>query len=702
MFALTGDILMKKLLLLLFSTAVFALVCSDSGTNSDDGGDDPGPDTNQTTISITAIGDQSLAESEYVSHDTDEEITVVTEDNVTFRLTIPANALPTSTTITLTPLDTFDLDAPLFIQSIDVGGGTGIRFPGILCDPAGLTFESPATLRIQFPPAQPFPLDTGSTVLYFDEVAQTFFPCSTRVDMVNHRLECLVTHFSGYATANVPSQEGECETLLGVYLGLHAGAEALCGTSSFVAAVIPLLDMKAGNYRDDPYSSGQGWIPCPSFNDQVDYDISQLVAAHWTAIQALIAGDAASDQIDYVRYRREEMIHLGALVYGTDAGAACTNVVNQMLLYISERAHTIAAQGQQMCQQEDCDGQDLLAYVLNLGAAGYVVTAGLESDAVYLAQVQAWYDDCCQSDYTVTLTAPAQTTIYRVAWSPDAYYGDPYSYVCSLNVHVEGASGTPQNDVPVRIFRNDETHHLSSQSTDESGDGGFIVSPGSLDWGCEEYIDWTFRAEAYDADDEEWIAAGGQVSVRFVNVMVTTTIEYDYFFEWNPPGEGASSQAHATLSGTGRSAGRELGVCASSCEGKLTRDYSYENCIYSHEESSYVCYSYTTIGGDSTYPCRAVMDIRSVRMDDGRSIDFVFGASVSLNDYIFAGVITEGGVGSVDTLHYGLPMAVWPEEALVFTADESGELGDTTWTWTAPPEDFTTNTATLTVQVQVE
>lgn len=692
---------MKKLFLLVSFTAMFALVCSDSGTNSDDD-DGAGPDTNQTTVSITAIGDQSLAVSEYVSYDTDEEITVVTEDNVTFRLTIPANALATSTTVTLTPLDTFELDAQLFIQAIDVGGGTGIRFPGILCDPAGLTFDTPAVLRIQLPPGQPFPLDSGSTVLYFDEGAGVFFPCSTRVDMVNHRLECLVTHFSGYATANIPTQEGECATLLGVYNGLHATAEALCGAPSFVASVIPLLDMKAGNYRDDPYFSGQGWIPCPSFNDQVDHDISQLVATHWTAIQALIAGDEASDQIDYVRHRREELIHLGALVSGTAVATACTSVINQMLLYISERAHTCATQGQQMCQQEDCDGQDLLNYVLNLGAQGYVVTAQLEPDAVYLAQVQAWYDDCCQSDYVATLTAAAQTTIYRVAWSPDAYYGDPYSYVCSLNVHVEGASGTPQSGVPVRIFKNDDTHHFLSGSTNESGDGGFAVSPRSVDWNCQEYEDWTFRAEAYDADDEEWIAADGQVSVRFVNFSVTTTISYDYLYDWNPPGEGASSRAHATLSGTGTTVGRETGVCISGCEGKLTRDYSYENCIYSHEESSYVCYSYNTIGGDSTYPCRAVVNIQSVTMDDGRSIDFVFGASVSLNDYIFAGVITAGGVGSVDTLHYGLAMAVWPEGALVFTADESGGMGDTTWTWTAPPEDYTTNTATLTVQVQVE
>jgi 5-hydroxyisourate hydrolase-like protein (transthyretin family) len=302
-------------------------------------------------------------------------------------------------------------------------------------------------------------------------------------------------------------------------------------------------------------------------------------------------------------------------------------------------------------------------------------------DNAYLTQLDQWIDDCCNEYLNTTVSVPGPTTIKRYAFDPATVEANQYQYICSLLVRVERGEGTPAAGVPVRLFRNDEEKHFTSNSTNEDGIVSFLFSPESVDWLCQTEETWQIRAEAYESNSGEWFESDNSVSVTFVNQSVTTTINYVYTYDWD---SGGDPQLHWTagLSGSGTGPARTLGWCASACEGDMERTYSGSEVIYNSAEQKYVSYSWNSIGPDSVYACRANIEVHSVEISSlGRSFKFIFGASVSLGGSIFAGLIYEWNTGTVDTVQYGLSNTVWPEEPLLLLAQEGGIVGDTIWTW---------------------
>jgi hypothetical protein len=86
------------------------------------------------------------------------------------------------------------------------------------------------------------------------------------------------------------------------------------------------------------------------------------------------------------------------------------------------------------------------------------------------------------------------------------------------------------------------------------------------------------------------------------------------------------------------------------------------------------------------------------------TVDFLFGASVSLGESIFAGLIYETSTGGIDTLHYGLEMSIFPETPFVWTFPygTGAPSADTTWSYQSPDTEDATQTANLSVSITVE
>jgi len=686
--------------LLLIALGLYS-VCSDDSSNPVD--NDPPPDS--TAFSICCVGDDASAVSQYIIASAGGTAEVYSSDSVRFTLTVPDHSLNSSATITLTPLDTFSVTGPVVTACIDSDSGTGFCFPGIMCEPTGLSFDSGAILTVEFPESHPFAFDSGTTIAYFDIRDTNFYACSTVIDQANRRLSCIIHHFSGYATANMPPQgkEDECATLQAAYLTQYQVTSAHAGTDLFYYSLLRLLDVRQANYRDDPYFSGQGWIPCPSFNSQVDAGISELINLHWTQLQAIwneytVTELSFGNMIDH----HKQMQNMTARLSGTDAYVTAGQTSDAILLYISNKARELAEVGYEMCQQDNCDGRNYLEQVLELGDGGYVVTSGLVKDVTYLAQVTAWHEDCCNTDITVTVGSPVSDQVYRIATDVNAVYADPYSYICSLTVVVTGSSGTPKADIPVQLWREGQNYKLLSGTSDEDGKVGFLISPDRVDWGCQKSETWNLYAKAYVVEEEEWVQSDNSTSVTFYNVLITTTISYQYEYSW----QGGDSHlfAHASLDGSGTSPGHEVWTCSGACEGKLTRDYSYDNCYHQMGDSLLHCVTASTIGGDSTAACRATVNIHSVSLDNGMTVDFLSGARISLGESIFAGLIYEKSTGFVDTLHYGLEMSIWPGSAFVWTFPygTGAPSADTTWSYQSPDTEDATQTANLSVSITVE
>lgn len=690
-----------RLVFLLLLALGLCSVCSDDATTPVN--DNP-PDDN-SKFSLYSSGDEDSRVDEFINAANGGTIEVSTDDSVRFILSVPAYSLPYSVSLLLTPLDSFDVAGPVVTACVDTGGGTGFCFPGIICEPTGTVFDSGAILTVEFPESQPFTFDSGITIAYFDTEDTNFYACSTVVDTSNRRLSCIIHHFSGYTTTTMPPQdeEDECAALEAAYFTAEGNARVLAGTESFYYSVSRLLELRRANWRSDPNFTGQGWIPCPSFNSQVDAALAELISLHWTRLQATwgeypVQDLSFSNMIDH----HKAMRWLTAMASGYDAYSTAHQTADAIHLYISNKARELATYGYNLCQEDNCDGRDYLADVIDLGAEGYVVTAGLVKDDAYLAQVTDWYNDCCNTDITVTVGAPVSDQIYRLAYDVNDVYANPYHYLCSLTVTVTGSSGTPKEGIPVQLWREGQSYKLATATSDEDGKVGFTISPDRVDWACQKFETWNLYAKAYVVEEEEWVQSDNSTSVTFHNTLVTTTISYQYEYSWQAG--DAHLFAHASLNGSGTSPGHEIWTCLGSCEGKLTRDYSYDNCYHEMGDSLLHCVTAGTIGGDSAGACRAIVDIESVTLDNGMTVDFLFGARISLGESIFAGLIYAKSTGFIDTLQYGLEMSIWPENAFVWTFPygTGAPTADTTWSYQSPDTEDATQTANLRVTIAVE
>lgn len=696
---------MKKWLLLIFvfigCMALF--VCSNNNVVSDDGdGGDPPP--TDTVFNITATADTDHSSSQIIIASNGGELTLTNAVGVIFTLTIPPYSLPNDTLVTLTAIDSFALTGPVTFGCVDSSNSSGFCFEGILCEPVGLYFDSGATLSVQFPQSDPFPFDSSIGLLYFETSETKLFPCQIEIDSATYQIICSINHFSGYVTTSVPylSEDDLCAMLYTSYNDLKVAAGNTMAIDRLISYLRLIMDLKSSNHYTNSFDplapTAQLQIECSSFNGTIESDLPPILTSFWNNLKG-VWNENGIDYIPQMISDYEDSFEALHYLANTNSYNAFEQIQREMKILISDRIKTWAETGHALCattNEVDCEqGSIILTAVLNYGDQHYVITASNSIDIDFLTQVQNWLNDCCARDFNINLTVPGGTTIYRLALDPNDVYGDPYAYVCSVNVSVTGPSGTPLEGIPIQLWREGATSKISSNSSNAEGNAAFIISPSSIAWNCQEYETWTFYAKAYDANTENWTDPSNSVEVMFLNSTVTTTINYQFHYEW--VGGDYSSTADATVTGSGSAPIRPLGNCTSACSGTLIRTYSYSNCTPDG------CNSGTSLADEGVYACRAVGDIDEILLDNGKTVEFLIGLRVSLGSAVFAGLQYETSSGTTETLQYGLEMSVWPEDGFYFS-DENGVDGDTTWTWDSSddPNMVGLKTVTYTVQVSLD
>lgn len=694
---------MKKWLwLLIIAAGCMALfVCSDDNVISDNDNDDDPP--LDTVFNITAITNNSYSSTEVIAATSGGEVTLTDGAGVSYTLIIPPHSLANDTIVTLIALDTFELTGPVTFNCVDSSNSSSFCFEGVMCEPAGLFFDSGATLVVQFPATPYFPLDSSINIIYYDQENTIFYPCETERDTTNRTLSCTIYHFSGYVTnsSSYTSEYDFCQIMMHSFSQLKDIAEASITVEQLQSNLNMIYDLYMRNHYTNTFNpidpTAELEITCTSLLNMIDGGMPDILNSFWVNLQS---GWNSNNSSEYVPQMISDLERFRAL-YGISIYPSALPVHEQireaMLIKVSDQIKTWAETGHTLCannNQVDCEeGRTILTAVLNYADEGYVVNSSGYVDTDFIAQVNNWLNDCCATDFNVSLTVPGSTTIYRLAMSADDVYADQYSYVCSVNVAVTGPSGTPLEGIPIQLWREGATSKISTFSTDDNGNAGFIVPATSIDWNCQEYETWTFYAKAYDASSESWSDPSNSAAVMFLNSTVTTTINYQFQYEWTAG--DYSSNADATVTGSGSSPIRPIGNCVDECSGTLIRTYSYSNC-----NPTDGCNTGTSLTDDGVFACRAVADIDRILLTNGKTVEFLIGLRVNLGSAVFAGLQYETSSGTTETLQYGLPMSVWPEDGFYF-ADENGVDGDTTWTWDSSDDPNAVGLKTVTYSVSV-
>lgn len=686
-------------LLIILLMGILISVCSDETIVSGDTDNDNDPIDSVFSISMTT--DNSFTTSQTINSETGGDISLTNANGVIFTLLIPPYSLPNDTEIILTALESFDISGPVDFGCVDSSGGSNFCFEGIVCEPSGLVFDSGATLTVQFPSGTSFSIDSSITITYFDTVDQIVYPYQVSLDSTNRTISCTLYHFSGYVTSSVPyiSEDQLCGMLNSQFYSLKSSMELAILPEQFINSLLMFLDLKRQNHYVNSYNplfpTNDLVVECPGFNATVDAEIPLLLNTFWSNL----ASYWSEQNVEYISHMISDyntMYEAMSIMPDYTSQQTMESILNQMKLNISNRIKTLAQSGQELCgsNQSECeDGIDILSQVLAYGDQGFVVTSSYVVDTDYLAQVENWINDCCETDYNLAISLPASSQVYRFVHNMDSYYGDPYAYVCTVNVKVTGAYGTPAEGVSVRLGREGTTATIATKLSDANGNAGFIISPRSIDWICQEFETWNLNAKYYDTEREEWTDPVGNAEVMFINTTVTTTINYQFTYEW-VAGE-YSSNAYASAVGSGSGPIREIGTCSPNCNGTIYRTYSYQNC-----NPQDGCTGAASLEDDGVYGCRTVATIESISTSDGRTVDILNGASVNIGSSIFAGLVYARSDGSLDTLQYGLEMSVWPEEGFYFSS-EDGVDDDTTWTWDSSSDPNATGLKTVTYSVSV-
>ena len=178
--------------------------CSNESTTGPENGD--AGSSNGVVISYEV--DAAAAVTGDITSGSGGELTATATDGVVYKLTVPANAVASTVTVTMTPL------ASLTITDTGDSGGSAQAAPtssdcqkGVIFEPSGIEFDLPAFLTMTFPGGgSGCDLDTEYRVVYFESSWNAYEIMSTTLDDGANKLTCPITHFSVFGTDN-PSRD---------------------------------------------------------------------------------------------------------------------------------------------------------------------------------------------------------------------------------------------------------------------------------------------------------------------------------------------------------------------------------------------------------------------------------------------------------------------------------------------------------------
>jgi hypothetical protein len=397
---------MKRLLVLVFVSAVLLLTCSKKST----GPDEPKLPV-RTLFEISYVADPSRAVSEYISAEAGGVIKACDKDSVAFELTIPPHALPSGTTITITPFSFLQIGGPGGDTCPSCTGSDKLCcYRGALFEPSGLILDSPAVLTVQLPSGMAFPYPHGGLIVYLDSAARSYQPCFTTYDTAAGWLRADISHFSGYGVDDERYDRMEEE----IYEAGERLAAAV-GTWEFYMDLYPLVVLR---------------LTC----DGCDFPDLPLNACYPDLIAAVekIVLDAYSRHAAIVRGKavlQEPCDALGNLYmcFANVNGLFVPKNWNNAGEFASLKAELVsdwvalarktANEGHRLCEADSCDqGIELLSCV-NEQIRHDPFDGQSHFDYAFCASVNNWMLECQQCQIDVSLNAD-KSTIYDLATSP--------------------------------------------------------------------------------------------------------------------------------------------------------------------------------------------------------------------------------------------------------------------------------------------
>lgn len=567
------------------------VVSSCSGSTSGPGGGDETPES----FSVSYTAEIGLAVSGVVSASSGGSIEATGSNGVVYRLSVPAGALQSDTTVTITPLSSLDVSGPgTFICSVDCPE-TDCCVTGALFEPDGLEFDSLVTLEVEFPMAGTFPFDSTAAVYMFDSEDDLWAACESETDYDSRTLTAHIWHFSGYGTG-----ASDCERLMAMYEIYRVTANALAGQRGFFYELYLLVHIKSANLKCDPSGWGECAEMCTGLNELVSNAAIQALTAHQATLLSIYPASPAT--IEGVEHLAEELSQVASFSNIEELSTYVQIFEGAMLQRIYDMAQDLASQGQQLCSSGDCDGgRALLSYVESMGERGLV------TNEAFLTNVSNWLEDCC-SFWRLTITTD-RTEILRAVVND----GDEDMCVATLTLKLTTSSGQPVQGVFLDCDLDPSGVNLPGGESDENGEWKVIVTARSLGYGekflCEGLLYREVISSVYNSETSEWTYAD-PVMLTFKNFLMTTTVNYTYTAEEYEDAENHGTES-CTISGGGSSYANVNGTCSTSCSGNITRSFSSSGVLNGASSAN------TLVGGIEVPGCLLRARIETYDRGDG-------------------------------------------------------------------------------------
>ena len=174
-------------------------VCSGDSTTSPPPEDEPTPTDG---VDFAYVTDGAAAVTADISA-AGGKITATAGDGIVYTLDVAPGAVTSTVSVTMTPLTS------LSITDVEISTASPAAAPraasscykGVVFEPSGVTFDTPAVLTMTFPPgAAVCDLDGNFRVVYFEPAWNAYEIMPTTFDDGANTLACPVTHFSVFGT----------------------------------------------------------------------------------------------------------------------------------------------------------------------------------------------------------------------------------------------------------------------------------------------------------------------------------------------------------------------------------------------------------------------------------------------------------------------------------------------------------------------
>jgi hypothetical protein len=446
------------------------------------------------SFTIRYTTDDANAASALITSDGGGTITATGSNGVSYSLDIPPNALASDTTVTVTPL----LD--LFVGGPGKTVCEGCTSPDSLCcvtgalfDPSGLAFDSLVTLTLRFPPAEPLPFDSLAVLIHFDSTRDFSSMIETDIDPIDNTLTARISHFSGYGTSRPDDAR-----LYAMCVNLVGRATAAAGNNPAVLGLIPETIALRNQCLASGYSAAASYLES-GFFDAFQLHVQQLSGAALTA--------PSRTTIESLTWCYEMVVPAAVGI-----SASYHPFYDTLRGGVDQAARLLAQKGKSMCDQDDCDGRDLFAYVFELGNRGYV------TDYDFLNQVRQWSNDCC-GEFEITLSAD-KTLIHNSA----VLEGALGNAIVTFTATVKTPDGEPIENAFVRYCGGSDLQFKSGY-TDASGHHraswtGSHMTPRS----CTEFVTKNIYA---DARVGQHLAVSEVIPVTIQNIRLFTSVNVE-------------------------------------------------------------------------------------------------------------------------------------------------------------------------------